>query len=395
MRRIRQTDLVLNEPLPWALHDEHGNLLLRQGYVITMQRHVDSLLARGVFVREAGDDDEPMVDGGPLPAKTVQLKDPVFARADSMALSLKRLFALALQDPCRVDFSTHVQTLANHLIEAAQDDPDSLLAASHLDRQNPYRVIQQFLGACLTALLAPAVGIAGQEKVMLVCAALTRDLGLWPMDEALAGAGKTLSDSQRALVNEHSVRSVALLQRQGVTESLWLQWVSQHHERCDGTGYPAKLAGDQLDAGTRLLGLCDSYAAMVIPYPARKPQFPANALRQLFLERETRYDALQVAALFKLLTKYPPGALLKLNTGEIAVIKARPTAPELPPISFVLYDVQGMPMLQPKLCHIVNPEQQVTAMVPVEECRSASLIIKRLWLKPEASKEKETVAAAS
>ena len=55
MRRIRQTDLVLNEPLPWALHDEHGNLLLRQGYVITMQRHVDSLLARGVFVREAGD----------------------------------------------------------------------------------------------------------------------------------------------------------------------------------------------------------------------------------------------------------------------------------------------------------------------------------------------------
>ena len=73
MRRIRQTDLVLNEPLPWALHDEHGNLLLRQGYVITMQRHVDSLLARGVFVREAGDDARKALDAaaGKLRAKGI------------------------------------------------------------------------------------------------------------------------------------------------------------------------------------------------------------------------------------------------------------------------------------------------------------------------------------
>lgn len=50
MRRIRQTDIAVNKPLPWALYDERGHLLLREGFVISMAQHVDRLFKRGVFV---------------------------------------------------------------------------------------------------------------------------------------------------------------------------------------------------------------------------------------------------------------------------------------------------------------------------------------------------------
>lgn len=50
MRRIRQADIIVNEPLPWALYDEKGHLLLREGFVISMTRHIDRLFKRGVFI---------------------------------------------------------------------------------------------------------------------------------------------------------------------------------------------------------------------------------------------------------------------------------------------------------------------------------------------------------
>ena len=52
MRRIRQSELQLHQPLPWSLYDAQGNLLLRQGFVLSIPRHVDMLLHRGVYVHD-------------------------------------------------------------------------------------------------------------------------------------------------------------------------------------------------------------------------------------------------------------------------------------------------------------------------------------------------------
>lgn len=41
MRRVLLSELLLDKPLPWSLYDEHGNLLLREGYVISIPRHLD------------------------------------------------------------------------------------------------------------------------------------------------------------------------------------------------------------------------------------------------------------------------------------------------------------------------------------------------------------------
>ena len=55
MRRIRQSELQLHQPLPWSLYDSQGNLLLRQGFVLSIPRHVDMLLHRGVYVHDEDD----------------------------------------------------------------------------------------------------------------------------------------------------------------------------------------------------------------------------------------------------------------------------------------------------------------------------------------------------
>ncbi|MDR3003041.1 MAG: hypothetical protein LBV14_02290, partial [Acidovorax sp.] len=86
MRRIRQSDLVLNEPLPWPLFDENGNLLLREGYVLSIPRHINALLERGAFAPDppADDAEQPTLALPECHARP-QVGDPVFERADALA----------------------------------------------------------------------------------------------------------------------------------------------------------------------------------------------------------------------------------------------------------------------------------------------------------------------
>ena len=78
-----------------------------------------------------------------------------------------------------------MQSLARSVIDACAQDPDAFLAALHLDRQHPYLVVQQLLGAALTELAAAELQLDAPTRRSLACAALTRDVALLPLQGQL------------------------------------------------------------------------------------------------------------------------------------------------------------------------------------------------------------------
>lgn len=382
MRRIRQTDLVLNEPLPWSLYDAQGNLLLREGYVLSIPRHIDALLARGVYAPEpeAAEDGAVTVVLSECATPAAPAAAPVFARAETLTLTLKRLHAHLLAASHQTELRLTVHGLARGILDACAEDPDALLAALHLDRQSPYLVVQQLLGATLVEVAAREMGLDETTRISLACAALTRDLALLPIQLQLDQQAGALTPEQKAMVQAHPERSAALLAGMGVADSLWLELVRQHHERIDGSGYPRGLRGEAILPGARLLAIADSYAAMVTPRPNRLGQFPREALKSLFLERARLYDDPLTQLSVKTLTMHPPGTLARLANGEFAVVRARQSA-STPMDLWSLYDSSGMPILRPQRRDPSDPAHDITGYLRVEECRSAALVLKRLWLK--------------
>lgn len=380
MRRIRQSDLVLNEPLPWSLYDEHGNLLFREGYVLSIPRHINALLARGAFAPE------PPPEPGTQPTlELIECKapvvaaDPVFGRADRLALTLKRLHTHLQADSLKTELHPVVLGLAHGIVDACTEDADALLAALHLDRQHPYLVIQQLLGATLVEMAARELGLDEPARLSLACAALTRDIALLSVQAQLDQQQGELTAAQLALVRSHPDRSAAMLAEMGVTDALWLDLVRQHHERFDGSGYPRGISGDAILPGARLLAIADSYAAMVTPRPNRAGQFPRDALKALFLDRVRLYDDPLVQLSIKTLTMHPPGTLVRLANGEFAVVRSRSKRNESIDL-WSLYDSNGMPILRPQKRDSTDPAHDITSSLRVEECRSAALVLKRLWM---------------
>mgnify|MGYP000922283549 CR=1 FL=1 len=380
MRRIRQSDLVLDQPLPWPLYDENGNLLLREGYILSIPRHINALLARGAFAPEPPAD-HPAQPTLELPECQAPLlvNDPVFARAESLAMTLKRLHAHLLAESLPTELRPVVLGLAHGIVDACNEDADALLAALHLDRVHPYLVIQQLLGATLVEMSARELGMDESSRLSLACAALTRDIALLPMQTQLDQQSSALSPQQVQWVRHHPERSVAMLASMGVTDTLWLELVLQHHERIDGSGYPRALCGDAILPGARLLAIADSYAAMVTPRPNRSGQFPRDALKDLFLQRLRLYDDPLLQLSIKTLTMHPPGTLVRLANGEFAVVRSRQKRNASLDL-WSLYDSKGMPILRPQQRDSNDPEHSITGSLRVEECRSAALVLKRLWM---------------
>jgi HD-GYP domain-containing protein (c-di-GMP phosphodiesterase class II) len=83
-------------------------------------------------------------------------------------------------------------------------------------------------------------------------------------------------------------------------------FVRHHHERWDGGGYPDGLVGDEIPRPSRIIGVCDAYAAMVVDRPYRAALGPAVACETLLREAGSQFDPSVVTALFGAMTAGPP-----------------------------------------------------------------------------------------
>ena len=67
--------------------------------------------------------------------------------------------------------------------------------------------------------------------------------------------------------------------------------IKYHHERFDGTGYPAGLKGENIPLDARIMAVADSFDAMISDRPYRKSALPVNeALEELKRNAGTQFD---------------------------------------------------------------------------------------------------------
>lgn len=66
--------------------------------------------------------------------------------------------------------------------------------------------------------------------------------------------------------------------------------VRSHHEKFDGTGYPERLAGEQIPLAARILSVVDSFDALTSERPYRRPLSPEEALAQIRGESGSSFD---------------------------------------------------------------------------------------------------------
>ena len=138
--------------------------------------------------------------------------------------------------------------------------------------------------------IAEALGYSQERIGTLRAAALLHDIGkIGVSDKVLTKAGP-LSDEEWEPIRAHPKLGVAILKH---VESLsgCLAAIQYHHERYDGTGYPAGLKGENIPLDARIIAVADSYDAMTSLRPYRQGKFtPEQALAELERCAGTQFD---------------------------------------------------------------------------------------------------------
>jgi HD-GYP domain-containing protein (c-di-GMP phosphodiesterase class II) len=179
------------------------------------------------------------------------------------------------------------------------------------------------VNVCLLSLaLGRAVGLSDEQLRRLGMGALLIDIGRVVLnDPALCQAG-SLSNEGWALVHLHPQEgALAILAVTGPGQEMAAQIALEHHVRYDGGGYP-DLGGRRPHPFSRLVAVADAYDAMTSRRPHRPARTPHDALAILLKGAGGAFDPDMVAAFTQMMGRYPPGSLLRLESGEVVMITA-------------------------------------------------------------------------
>lgn len=128
-----------------------------------------------------------------------------------------------------------------------------------------------------------------EEVTLATTCGLFHDIGkLLISHDILAKPGK-LTAEEYAQIQKHSVSGYQILLNQDVDNHVRYAAL-MHHERCDGSGYPMHLAGNQLDKYARIVAIADVYDAMTAARVYRGPVCPFRVIEIFESEGFQKYD---------------------------------------------------------------------------------------------------------
>ena len=327
-----QHRIRLGSPLPFAIRDASSRLLLAKNQVVSDAGELSALVERGACV----DVDElrgeiAATPPGQLPALWVRL-------AETLARVLARMPA--------PDAPAALADAANELAALTERAPDLaifLLVRPDESGHAPYGVVRSLHAAAAAYLIALRLDWPRERCLTLVKAAFTMNLGMLDLQERMANLARLPNPQQRQAVQTHPTTSLAALKASGVTDAEWLQAVEQHHEKPGGGGYPAGVVevGEMANA----LRTVDVYTAKLAGRSGRDSLPPPRAARDLLVVERGNPFALALITEFGV---HPPGSLVRLYSGEVAVVVRRTADSNAPQVA-VLAGRRGEPLDEPLL----------------------------------------------
>ena len=145
--------------------------------------------------------------------------------------------------------------------------------------------------------IGEALGMEPPEVAALRSAGFLHDIGKVAVDKRLFGKPSSLDTEESRAMRDHTIIGHEIVSHVQFPWPQIPEVVRWHHERCDGSGYPDGLHGDEIPPAVRIIALADSFDAMTTERPYRARMSVANALQELIRQTPQRYDPQALQAL--------------------------------------------------------------------------------------------------
>ncbi len=211
-------------------------------------------------------------------------------------------------------------SMIDGLAQAVVQNRSALMALTALKEYDNYTFTHMVNVSILTMAQARGLGIDGPLLREFGLAALMHDIGKVKTPAEILNKPDKLTDEEFEIMKRHTVDGAEILRGTADIPPLAPVVAFEHHLRIDGTGYPAGVTRPSLNLATMLCGIADVYDAM---RSQRKYQqaFPSERIVAVLQRNDGKqFDQNLIRRFVQLLGIYPVGNLVKLDSGEIAIV---------------------------------------------------------------------------
>jgi len=242
----------------------------------------------------------------------------------------------------RVDL-LNVKKAVEPMVESAIRNPDACLWWTTMKPAAEYNHDSALRSSVFSVVLGRQLGLPKHDLLSLAVGGLLFDIGKLRMDDRILLADRRLTPEEISAMQRHVEVGLELLRRSGLTDQDTIDFIENHHERFDGSGYPHALAGNAIPAFGRMAGLVDCYNAITSSRRYASIKSPAEAINQLYKLKGVHFHRDLIDEFIQAIGVYPVGALVELSTGEVAVVVAQSRTRRLRPIVLLLLDGNKKP----------------------------------------------------
>ena len=234
----------------------------------------------------------------------------------------------------------------------------ALISLARLKRADDYTYMHSVAVCALMISLARQLGLDEEEVREAGLAGLVHDIGKIAIPHRILNKPGKLDDAEFAVVRNHPVAGHEMLLSGSATPAMALDVCLHHHEKMDGSGYPHKLAGEQISLHARMGAVCDVYDAITSERAYKKGWDPALALRNMAEWSEDHFDRAVFQSFVKCVGIYPVGSLVRLRSGRLGVVVEQSDQSLLKPRVRAFFSTAERSRIPPELIDLARPGTQ-------------------------------------
>ena len=239
------------------------------------------------------------------------------------------------------------EVVIQEVVDSMVRNPDAMMWITRLRKQDELVYGQGLQVAVYLVALGRHLGLPKPFLDHLCMTGLLLDIGKIKVPKELLLKKGRLTSEEFETVKSHVLLSLDILKETPNIHPDVLEGIAQHHERENGSGYPAGLSGGEVSLFGRMSAIVDSFSALTNPRSYAEIMPAYEALQCLINFNPGLYQATMIEQFIQAIGVFPVGSMVQLSTGEVAVVISHSKVRRLKPRVLIISDSSKRPLPKP------------------------------------------------